>query len=171
MLEWSTNRLIGSLSDVRRASIDATPFAVSICISTTNTSVSLVISPSRTRILHHFTENSLVIHSHLCRIRKDGGILKGYRFTCKTKRKKRSVGGIILHGSVANRYEFFHPDDDLLDDVSEDDCFAIALLEFPGFLRADLLFLLGFFEGSGEYISMVDFRQVKTVPELDRESS
>ena len=79
------------------------------------------------------------------------------------------MGGIILHGSIANRYEFFNPDDDLLDDVSEDDYFAIALLECPRFLRADLLFRLGFFEGPGEYISMADSRQVKTVPELDRE--
>ena len=47
MLKWSSNRLIGSLSDVRRVFIDAILFAVSVYMSTENTSVSLDIRSSR----------------------------------------------------------------------------------------------------------------------------
>lgn len=64
------------------------------------------------------------------------------------------MSGIILHRRIANCYEFFNPDDDFFNHVSEDNCFAVALLECPGLLRADPPFLLGFFEGSGEYIDM-----------------
>lgn len=74
---------------------------------------------------------------------------------------------IILHGGIANCYKFLNPDDNLLDYVSENDGFAIALLERPAFLRADLFFLLGFFQGLGEYITTTDIRQVKTILELD----
>ena len=55
-----------------------------------------------------------------------------------------SVGCIILRGGIANCYELLNPDDDLLNHVSEDDSFAITLLECPAFLHADLLCLLGF---------------------------
>lgn len=62
----------------------------------------------------------------------------------KSRPSRCSVGWIILHSGIANCYEFLNPDDDLPNYVSEDDSFAIALLECPEFLRADLLYLLGF---------------------------
>ncbi len=74
---------------------------------------------------------------------------------------------IVLHGGIANCYKFLNPDDDLLDYVSENDGFAIALLERPEFLRADPLFLPGFFQDLGEYITTTDIRQVETILELD----
>lgn len=74
-----------------------------------------------------------------------------------------SVGCIILHGGIADCYEF-------LNHVSEDDSFAIALLEYPAFLRADLLYPLGFCQSFREYMTMAGSRQVKTVLELNRKS-
>ena len=70
---------------------------------------------------------------------------------------------IISHGGITNCYDFFNPDDYFLDYVSEDDGFAMGLLERPEFLRTDLFFLL---QSLGEHVTMSSFGQVKTVPEL-----
>ncbi len=74
---------------------------------------------------------------------------------------------VKLYGGIANCYEFFDPDYNLLDYVSEDDDFTIALLERPTFLRAELSFLLCFLQGLGEYVDTTDLRQSKAVFKLD----
>lgn len=77
------------------------------------------------------------------------------------------MGCINLHGGIANCYELLHPDDNLLDYISEDDNFTVALLERPAFLRAELSFLLCILQGPGEYINTTDCRQIKTILKLD----
>ena len=111
------------------------------------------------QIFGRLTESSLIIHNHLTRISKPctveerGGL--DLQHQAKSCPGKCSMGRIILHSSVANCYEFLNPIDDLLNHVSENNGLATWLLECQAFLHADLPFLLGFFQGLREYISML----------------
>lgn len=112
------------------------------------------------------------IHSHLMSSSKEGTTKGDGGFYLQRKAKccpgRRSVGRIILHRGLVNCYELFNSDDNLLDHVSEDDSLAITLSKRPELLCAGLSFLLCFFQGLGEYVTTAGFRQVKTIPELDR---
>lgn len=73
---------------------------------------------------------------------------------------------IILHGGIANCYEFLEPCNDLLDHVSNDDGFTVALCELPTSLSAELLFFLCFSQRYGLDVATTDCRQIKPSSEV-----